>query len=400
MVHLGATVLSAVPPARSMIQKERMRILFASHSRKDPHGGASRVYHLLEDGLKGRGHLVKTLHFEDMGIAGKKGRIAERLRLPQAISSRVAREHLEEWDVIMSSSGMLYPLFEKLRGHQKRPLLVNHLHGLAYFDHQATMSEAERGNHRISAIYRFVTGQLPVQWDLKAVDAADLTIVQNGRDEDFLRQRGTQALVNIPLCVQPEILEAGYAAPAAAERRAASLLWFGSWVARKGKSYLPSAFGQIAARHPEATLTIGGTGIAAETLLSHFAPELRSKIRVLPRVSAEEQLEIYRSHSIFLFPSLSEGFGFALLEAMSMGLAAVTTDTGLAGDFLVDRQHAVVTPKASALHLARGVVSLIEDQALRTSIAAQGQKLARQFTVEKMIDGYEKAFQQALAARR
>ena len=86
--------------------------------------------------------------------------------------------------------------------------------------------------------------------------------------------------------------------------------------------------------------------------VAHFKASLREKIRVLPKATVQEQIAEFGGNAIFLFPSLAEGFGFAPLEALAMGMAVVTTHAGLGGDLLVDRQHACIIPTASALHLA------------------------------------------------
>jgi len=370
-----------------------MRILFVSHAPKNPDGGASRVYHLLEDGLASRDHAVKALHYEDLEITGRSKKLVDRLLLPTAASRRAARELDGRYDVIMSSNGTLYPLFRKLRQRKDRPLLVNHLHGLVFFDHQAIVTETMRGHMTTSLLFDYVSGPLGRNWDYKGSQYADLTIVQNGRDRDFLAERGIDPLVSIPLSVHPEILAASMTAPLAEGRDPLSLLWFGSWVERKGIYYLPRAFAQIVARFPEARLTLGGTGVAAEVVKSHFEPGLWPRITCLPRISLKEQLAEYESHAIFLFPSLSEGFGLTLLEAMAMGLAAVTTHTGLGGDWLRDREHALLIAPVNSTSLAEAVVTLIEDNELRYRVARNGQELSRLFTSERLIDTYEAAFE-------
>ena len=370
-----------------------MRILFVSHAPKDPDGGASRVYHLLEGGLASRGHVVKTLHYEDFSIPPLGERFVKRLFLPMAASRRASEELENEWDVIMSSNGMLYPLYRKLKKTKSHPLLVNHLHGATFFDHQAIATETMRGHMSTSLVFRSITGPLSRRWDSFGSRYAGLTIVQNGRDLDFLSEQGVDTVVSIPLSVHPEILAAGMTASQPLHRDPLSLLWFGSWIDRKGIHYLPRAFAQIAERYPGIHLTLGGTGVASEILESKFEPALRSRITCLPRISLNEQITEYARHAIFLFPSLSEGFGFALLEAMSMGLAAVTTDTGLGGDWLRDRENALIIPAGSAVHLAEAVITLIEHIDLRCRVARQGQELARLFTFTRLIDSYEGCFE-------
>ena len=370
-----------------------MRILLVSHSPKDPNGGASRVYHLLEKGLAARGHTVKALHYEDFGITRFGKKFVDRLFLPAAASRRAAQETVHEYDVVMSSNGMLYPLFKTLRRKEKRPLLVNHLHGLVFFDHQAILTETMRGHMSTSLQFRLISGPLSRQWDYLGSQSADLTIVQNGRDLDFLLEKGIDPVVSIPLSVHPEIMAVGVVAPKPEERDPLSILWFGSWVERKGIYYLPRAFAGIAERYPEARLTLGGTGVSPEFVKNQFDSRLRPQIRCLPRISLQEQIAEYGRNAIFLFPSLSEGFGFTLLEAMSMGLAAVTTPTGLGGDWLRDRENALLIPPGSSLRVTEAVCELAGNAELRYRVAKNGQELSRHFTFERFIDSYEKSFE-------
>ena len=378
------------------------RLLLVSHCPNDPNGGASRVFHFLTDGLRARGHKVECLHLEDIEIPRVMWKLVNRCFMPSFVTRTTARVLARSdapYDVLFSSSGMLWPLYKKLQSVPGRPLLVNNLFGLSYFDHESTLNEADRGQMTISAVYRLYTGDLPPRWDMGGVRYSDLTIVQNRRDEDFLMGKGFRNLKWIPLAVHPEIMAAGAIAPKQTSRDPMSLLWFGSWVVRKGIHYLPRAFERISERFPDARLTIGGTGVAHEEIAAHFKDSLRGKIRVLPKVTVKQQIAELGGNAIFLFPSLSEGFGFAGLEALAMGMALVTTQTGFGGDFLVDRQHARIIPAASALHLSDAVIELMADHELRQHLAGHGRKLAEEMTKERMIGAYERAFEEALEFR-
>jgi glycosyltransferase involved in cell wall biosynthesis len=379
-----------------------MRVLLVSHSPNDPNGGASRVYHILTDGLAARGHEVQCLHLEDIAIPRAIRKLVHRCFLP-SFMSRTAAPLLQQsrvpFDVLFSSNGMLSPLYKHLQTERVRPLLVNHAHGLTYFDKQALMSEVERGHANVSAIFRYCTGPLPLRWDTDGARYCDLSIVQNRRDEDLLLEKGFRHVERIPLGAHPEILAAGANAPKQADRDPLSLLWLGSWTERKGTYYLSSAFERICERFPEARLTIGGTGMTPQEIAAHFNETLREKIRVLPRVTVKEQITKMKENAIFLFPSLSEGFGFAALEALAMRMALVTTQTGLGGDLLVDRQHARIIPPASALHLADAVIELIERPELREQLAEHARRLAQTLTTERMVSAYERILKDALELR-
>jgi glycosyltransferase involved in cell wall biosynthesis len=376
-----------------------MRILFVSHAASNPNAGASRVYHLLTNGLRERGHTVNCLHLNDFAMPRGLEFPAKRLLLPQFASKTARKALAKPVDVLMASNGMLYPLFRELATKPNRPLLVNHLHGLSLFDHQATMNETLRGHMSISLIYRTATGPLPIFWDNQGERFADLTIVQNGRDADAVEKSNGKPVIKIPLSVHARIASAGQRAPSIAARDPFSLLWFASWIERKGRYYLPRALQKIAARFPQVHLTLGGTEISPAAVKAAFHPSLHDQITVLPHISVEEHIAQLERNSIFLFPSLSEGFGFALLEAMAMGMACVTTQTGLGGDWLRDRESAMLIPAASSTYLADAVIALLEDQALRSKIAENARVLSAQFTIERMLDQYESAFEQYRAKR-
>lgn len=379
-----------------------MRLLLVSHSANDPNGGASRVYHFLTEGLAARGHEVQCLHLDDVEIPRALEKFATRLLLPSFVSraaARVIKRNMAPFDVIISSNGMLAPLYRQLQREPDRPLLVNHLHGLTYFYHQSTMDEVLRGNMKVSWIYRRCTGRIPQRWDLQGMQYSDLAIVQNKRDEDFLGEKGFRYVKWIPLAVHPKILAAGASAPMQTERDPMRLFWFGSWTVGKGTNYVPRAFEQICTRFPKARLTIGGTGATQEEIRAYFNESLRGNIRVLTKITIQEQIAELRENAIFLFPSLSEGFGFAPLEALAMRMALVTTQAGFGGDLLVDRHHARIIPVASALHLAEAVIELMEHPELRQQLAKHGRELAETLTLERMLDSYERTLTAALEER-
>lgn len=370
-----------------------MHILLVSHVEKNPNAGASLVYHLLEEGLAARGHTVDALHYENFRVPRFATRMANRLLLPHLATRCVKTRNVERYDVIMSSNGMLYPLFKRLKADSRRPLLVNHIHGLNFFDYQAILTEKLRGHIALSLINRLLTGPLPVRWDALGSRFGDITIVQNSRDLDFLADQGVSKAIKIPLSIHPDIMSAAASAPPPESRDPHRLLWFGSWTERKGIHYLPRAFAMICARYPNVRLTIGGTGMSPQLLRRKFNPSLWSRLEILPRVSRRDQAAEFSRNSIFLFPSISEGFGYALLEAMSLGLAVVTTQTGAAGDLLRDGQDSRIIPTASATHLAEATIELIGNRELRCQIARSAQQLSRSLTTSRFIDCYEAAFE-------
>jgi glycosyltransferase involved in cell wall biosynthesis len=383
-----------------------MRILLLSHAPSNINAGASRVYHNLHEGLSANGHSVQIWHKGDFRPLRSRTaqKAIDRLLLPEFMAWRVRAEAACGYDVVMASSGTGYALFRSMRHHKTRPLLVNHSHELWVFDHQTRIDAHLTGRAPLPVLYRSaaaISGPIKGIWDARAIRYADLTIVQNDRDYDFLLRSGLppDRFVRIAPGVHAEILAASATAPPPQARPAASLLWFGDWSTRKGADALPAAFDLILSQVPQATLTIGGVHRPETEIRRRFNTAAAERVRILPKISVAEQVAEFGRHAIFLFPSLSEGYGLAVVEAMALGLAAVTTLTGVGADALCHRETAMIVPYASAVHLARAVIALIRDDALRFRIATRGQELVRTFTVARQVAAYEKAFEEALRWR-
>ena len=106
----------------------------------------------------------------------------------------------------------------------------------------------------------------------------------------------------------------------------------------------------------------------------------RARIDVLGYVTAEQLDALYRRASIFAFPSLDEGFGMPILEAMAHGVPVLTSNCSampeVAGDAAV-----LVDPRGIGDALAR----LAADEMLRADLARRGLERARQSTWESAL---------------
>jgi glycosyltransferase involved in cell wall biosynthesis len=101
-------------------------------------------------------------------------------------------------------------------------------------------------------------------------------------------------------------------------------------------------------------------------------------VRYLGHVDEATLAALYESASVLALPSLYEGFGLPLLEAMARGLPAVVGSTGalpeLAGD------AAVVVNAEDVGAIATGLEKLLADEALRKKLGEEGHRRAKDFT--------------------
>jgi O-antigen biosynthesis alpha-1,2-mannosyltransferase len=119
---------------------------------------------------------------------------------------------------------------------------------------------------------------------------------------------------------------------------------------------------------------------AAEELRAVEDSPARSRIELLGYVTAAELEGLYRRAGIFAFPSLDEGFGMPILEAMAHGIPVLTSNCSampeVAGDAAV-----LVDP----LEIGDGLARLASDESLREELAYRGLERARTFTWESAV---------------
>jgi glycosyltransferase involved in cell wall biosynthesis len=120
--------------------------------------------------------------------------------------------------------------------------------------------------------------------------------------------------------------------------------------------------------------------------------------------SDAELRSFYNSISIFLFPSLYEGWGLPAVEALACGTALVTADNAGSREYALDGRTALVVPRARPDLLAGAVERLLGDDELRRRLARQGHAHVQRYTWASAVDALESLFaqegQQAAESRR
>jgi glycosyltransferase involved in cell wall biosynthesis len=120
---------------------------------------------------------------------------------------------------------------------------------------------------------------------------------------------------------------------------------------------------------------------AAEELRAVDESPARDRIDVLGYVTSAELDSLYSRASIFAFPSLDEGFGMPILEAMAHGVPVLTSNCSampeVAGDAAL-----LVDP----LNIDAALLRLAEDQSLRDDLKRRGLERVRQFSWESAIE--------------
>ena len=111
--------------------------------------------------------------------------------------------------------------------------------------------------------------------------------------------------------------------------------------------------------------------------------KLHKHARFLGFVADDTLAALYRLATVFVFPSLYEGFGLPPLEAMASGTPVVTSNRSSLPEVVGDA--AVLVDPYSAASIAEGIQQVLSDADLRRSLAARGLARAREFSWDASI---------------
>jgi glycosyltransferase involved in cell wall biosynthesis len=161
--------------------------------------------------------------------------------------------------------------------------------------------------------------------------------------------------------------------------------WIGSLIAlvphKDPENFLRSAK-LVLEKYPQVQFMIAGDGILKDKM-HLLIKELNIKnFHLLGFYN--NPLELLSSLDIFVLPSVEEGMGSVLLEAMCSRLPIVATDAGGIPEVIENNVHGLIVPKKNPQELAKAQISLIENEELRKKFAENGFKKSSEFSSEKM----------------
>jgi len=120
-------------------------------------------------------------------------------------------------------------------------------------------------------------------------------------------------------------------------------------------------------------------------------------VRFLGWISHAELDDLYASADLFVFPSLYEGFGLPVLEAMARGVPVATSGRASLGEVAGDA--ALTFDPEDEASIADGMASLLGDGALRRQLAEAGRSRAAGFTWKRAAELTVDSYRRALGAR-
>jgi len=153
----------------------------------------------------------------------------------------------------------------------------------------------------------------------------------------------------------------------------------------KGFKYLVEAFKAVVSQEKDMNLLIVGTG-PEKIRLEKQIQELGLADKVLLS-SGGEPLEQYLSvMDMFCLPSVHEGLGLSLMEAMAAGQACIASDVGGISELITSDENGILVPSQDPQALTEAILRLGKDVELRKKLGANAQRKAeREFSIEDSV---------------
>lgn len=158
-------------------------------------------------------------------------------------------------------------------------------------------------------------------------------------------------------------------------------------VEQKGIPYALEAMRRLRTQYPSAHMVIAGDGELAEELR-----RLASALGIADRAHwlgwRGDAADLMSAFDLLLVPSLWEGFGLVLLEAMARRVPVIASRVGAIPEVIVHGETGILVEPRDVAALEGAMARLLDDRALRKYMGLLGAaRLEERFSIERMVEG-------------
>jgi len=383
-----------------------MKILLTIHEKFLPDSGSAGSTFRLGQEYERLGHDVSFFSLNEMP---KLQRQVKRFVFPEFVAAHVAKlSQTNGLDVVDGSPGDNWLCGIKhhlLPG--KHPLLVTRSHGLQHLENRWAIEEAGQGRLELSWFYHLYRGGY-LLWEItNSFRWADLAFFLNQAEVDYACQHlgvhPSNAHV-FPNGMPESFIGLPFQPLSHSDNTTIRIAQIGTYIQRKGIEYSVPALKKILKRYPNVEVSFVGTGFMAsedpqQVVYKDFDPIFHPRIKVIPQYHHDMLPSLLKDHHINIFPSLSEGFGKALIEAMSCGLASVVSDADGPMEIVKDNHDALVVPRRNAAAIETAIDILIRDRNLLEKIRCNAYDTAQRYSWKAIAASRLAAYDKALQAK-
>lgn len=233
--------------------------------------------------------------------------------------------------------------------------------------------------------------RLFVPFERRTYQRADRIICDAADSRDILIEKydmPPEKIVVIPIGVDPQQFH-----PIESEGKIPhSLLFIGRPDKRKGIDFLLQAMRRVVERIPDSKLFVGGTG-RGQARLRRVVKDLHIErnMEFLGFIPEEELNRWYNRVQCVIVPSVFEGFGLTVVEAMAAGTAVIATNVDSLRDLVEHDVDGYLVDYGDSIALGDAIVSLLGDEDKRVSFVEKGiEKVERRYRWDSILEAFMK----------
>ena len=213
---------------------------------------------------------------------------------------------------------------------------------------------------------------------------SDKTVLQTKRVMSYFPETVQKNSVIIPNPIQ--------VSTTASTQRKKRIVTAGRLMPQKNQSMLIDAFSKLHELHSDYTLDIYGEG-QLKNALQEKINTLRLSNVVCLKGNVPDIHEQIADAEMFVLSSDFEGLSNALLEAMMMGIACISTNCAGSDEAITDGENGLLIPVGDTHKLAQAMLKLIEDRSLMEQLGKTAKESSGRYSVENVMMQWREAIE-------
>ncbi len=230
-----------------------------------------------------------------------------------------------------------------------------------------------------------------------ALELADLLVMPTRRTAWLYAAFTDRAIEVVPYGIPPAPEQ-----PKRPRETQTHFLLLGSYERRKGQDIFLEAIAQI----PEEARLRGAFRMAGRALEMDFHADLASRAATLPNVELGSALEhdaalaATSAADVLVCASRDETMPIAILEAMSLGKAIVSTEVGGISEWLTDGKNALIVPAENSAALAQALTRCLNEPGFVANLGAESRRtFTESFSIHQLGTNFARLIEQVRTKR-
>ncbi len=164
----------------------------------------------------------------------------------------------------------------------------------------------------------------------------------------------------------------------------------------KGPESLIKAAKYITSKYPDTLFIFTGDGYLRQDL-ENKAFKMGIKENIIFLGWRDDAAKIISAYDVFVLPSLNEGMGRVLVEAMALGKPIVASNIGGIPDLVIHGKNGFLVPPKNPRELAKYIEILLEDEKKREKMGLKGKEMSLHFSAKNMVEKIEELYAELLS---